>query len=231
MKKVLSFVLALVLVLAVTVPAFATSSTPTQEITDPSKLATGVTNKVTGATSVGTLKLTVPTANGVVLNPYGLSLKVNNIGAVDDTNGTAKTTQIISPAQAIKSESTSKIKVSVVTTGTVGGNAKFATESLASDTDTKTNSVFLKFVAADPGASDVATDALAPITKGSADEIVISAKASTKAEIGTLAAGDSAAQYLVYQLQGDAIKAPTTPWTTRDTVSVTLAFTFDPVSA
>lgn len=229
MKKVLSVVLALMLVVAMAAPAFATVTTPgSQEITDPAKLMNGVTNKVTGTTSVGVLKITVPTTNAVVLNPYGLSLKVSATGT-EDASGTQVTDQVISPAQAIKSESTSNVKVSAIVTGNAGGNVKFATASLASDTTTKTNSVFLNFVAAAPDATGVtAGSELTAITP--AVTINVGTKASVKTELGTLPAGDTAAQYLPFQLQGDAVQNPTTPWTTKDTVGASIAFSFDLVA-
>ena len=101
MKKVLSFVLAIALVLAVAVPAFATAAPGTTEIVDPARLATGVTNKITGQTSVGTLKVTVPTTNTVILNPYGLSLKIKD-GVIDNDNCTASTATVSTPRQYIK---------------------------------------------------------------------------------------------------------------------------------
>lgn len=227
MKKVLSAALALMLAAAMATPALATT-TGSQEITDPSKLANGVTNKVTGTTSVGTLKITVPTTNAVVLNPYALSVNVTAEGKEDNTSGSAVTDQVISPAQAIKSESTSKVKVSAIVTGTAGGNVKFATASLASDTTTKTNSVFMKLVAAAPDTTGVASDPLAAITE--AKSITVATKSSAKTELGTLDEGDTTPQYLQFQLQGDAVKSPTNPWTTRDTVGATIAFSFDLVS-
>lgn len=227
MKKVLSVVLALMLVVAMAAPAFATDTN--KVIEDPSKLGIETINKVTGTTSVGVLKVTVPTSNAVILNPYALSLKVTAAGAEDSTNGTAVTDQIISPAQAIKSESTSKIKVSAVATGMSGGDVKFATASLASDTTTTTKSVFLELVAAAPGTSDVAAGSeLTKITK--ATGVALGSRASAKTDLGTLDSGATTAQYLQFQLQGDAVKSPASPWTTRDTVGAQIAFTFDLVS-
>lgn len=234
MKKILSFVLALALVLAVAAPAFATSTPGSQEIIDPSKLATGVTNKVTGQTSVGTLKVTVPTSNTVVLNPYGLSLKVAD-GKLDDTNGTPSTATVITPMQYIKNESTSKVKVSVVATGTAAGNAKFSDVAIDNDDADcpKTNSVCLALVWAAATATEPTSAVALPsdLTAAGVKAIVLSTRASAKTEMETIPAGDTAAQYMAFNLAGNAVKAPTTPWTTKDTVGATLAFTFDLVAA
>lgn len=233
MKKVLSFVLAIALVLAVAVPAFATAAPGTTEIVDPARLATGVTNKITGQTSVGTLKVTVPTTNTVILNPYGLSLKIKD-GVIDNDNGTASTATVITPMQYIKSESTSKVKVSVVATGTVGGNAKLSPTAIDNtDTDNcpTTNSVCLALVwGAASGTEPTAAVAFPSDLDSDTKHVVLATRASEKTEMETLVSGETAAQYMAFNLAGNAVKAPATPWTAKDTVGATLAFTFDLVA-
>lgn len=203
MKKVLSLVMSSALVLALAVPAIASTPTTTT-IDDASKLATGATTAIAGTTEVGTINISVPASGSVIINPYGL-----------DADGNGATDQIVSATQYVESGSTSKIKVSAAVSGVVKGNAKLATES-TSGASLTTNSVFLKFVAAP--VADNSTE----LPSTGATEIIVGTR-GVVTEVGTL---DGTSTALAFQLQGDAVTEPKTPWTAADTVDVNVAFTF-----
>lgn len=226
MKKVLSIVLALTLVLALAVPAFATSTT----LTDTTKFATGANVKVTGETTVGNIKVVIPTTGAIITNPYGLSIKHTN-GVVDE-NGTPAVDQIISPTYYITSESDVALNVIANVTAMPAGNAKLATASLADDTTTKTNSIFLTFTMA---AVANTTTAVTPKLEADTDCIVVGSKATPLGNGDdkiVLAKGgtESAPKCVGYRFGGNAVKEPTTAWAKADKVTATIAFTFEPVA-
>lgn len=213
MKKVLSFILALTLVLALAVPAFATDT----EL-DASTLANGATIDYTTSTEVGTISVTVPSSGEMKLNPYGLSITVGSDSISDP---------VISPLQFIVSDSDSKIKVSAAVTGTVSGNAKLATATTVNaDPPLTTNSVFLQF------ATQVVADAsVDPADFAPANKLVVSSRA-TVTDLGVLDNKTDATKVaLAFKLMGDAVTNPKVAWTANDKVAVSVAFSFAPADA
>lgn len=75
MKKKLSLALALVMALSLAVPAFAAD----KEISDVNQLGEGASTQITGSTKAPTIKITVPTAGAVLLNPYKMSAKIPGV--------------------------------------------------------------------------------------------------------------------------------------------------------
>lgn len=246
MKKVISLVLALALVLAVAIPAFATSTT----LTDPSKLATGGTVKVDCETSVGKIKVVIPTAGKVIVNPYALKYT----GTVNGKELTAETDQIIYPTQYISSVSTSKLEVYANITGTVAGNAKLVTALFDPDREiaagTKVaNNAFVVFQTVAASDGDVTGTFTAPTFAGIDENtdydpndttkvvsnLVVSTKGTTT-KVGELAALENAAneidmnkaKNLAFRLTGVTEKNPDTPWTDKDKITASIVFTFVP---
>lgn len=235
MKKVLSFVLVLALVLAVAVPAFATDVT----IDDPAKLATGATTKITGKTTAGEINITVPTTGMVVVNPYGLTIDA----ATGETAATGTSVQVASAWQAIQNNSTTTdIDVSANVTGLVGGNAKL---SAATDLPTydaagtiKTNEIWAYLetkvgAALETGALTAPANnvSFAADTNGYQANVLIGSRGTTT-KVGKIAkAATGSNSFLSFHINGVANKFTTTPWTAKDTLTVTVIFTFAPAVA
>lgn len=246
MKKVLSLVLALALVLAVAIPAFATAPAP---ITDPSKLATGGTVKVDGQTSVGTIKVTIPGATKLVVNPYALKY-VGEVNGKTFAASDNKTDQIIYPTQYVSSNSTSKLDVYANITGVVSGNAKLSSTWIDNSTHTAgtkyTNDVCLVFqtMAGADGVLDSSTtepnwQAVTdvpgdPQTDGTANSQLLVTARGTAYKVYQLAASadttvDGNTKNMAFRFTGVAQNQPDAPWTDKDKVTATVIFTFNPV--
>jgi len=227
MKKLLSLALACATVLCLSAPAFALDQSLS----------------VTAATNVPTIKVVMPSnVKGVTLNPYKLEVKYTPVktGATEVT----KKTQIVAPTMFVTNLSSVDMKVAMTVTGTVGGNAKLGTASFASDTTTKTNSVFLTLEAA---VKDDQTEVAATaFTADEAGKMIISTtkkemtgfkKADAAAATNTLKACKAdgsvadAGGYLALSFGGDCVTTPTIDWTKSDTVGASIAFTFTPQAA
>ncbi len=241
-KRIISLLMAAAMTLSVGVSAYATSTDV--NITTSDKLSTGGTVKVTGETNVGVVKVTVPTAGKLVINPYSLNY---NVG---DT--TIKTDQVIYPTQYITSNSTASLDVTATVAGLPSNNAKLVAEPfnpVAQHTagEKVPNNLFLVMQTQDVAAGGTPTeptwDAIdkdTDITQGDfVDDgngyfhaLVVSAR-GTATKVGKLAASadttdDTKQTYVAFRLAGVAEKNPSTPWTDKDKVNATIAFTFAP---
>lgn len=209
MKKVLSVVLALVLVIAIAAPAFATSSANTATAT------------FTGTTEAPIIKLNVPKTGTFKINPYQMAVAVGEDESQD---------QIISTPVPIVNESNIALDVNFSLTATVAGNAKLVTEIPEDDTKNDVH-LQMKFETvtgqADPADLAFSTtgntvktiDVAAKVAADPDNKQTLAAKAETR---GT--------DTLLVGFTGEAATAPTTPWSTKDTVTVAVAFTFAPVA-
>lgn len=223
MKKMTALALAVVMCLSLAVSAFAA------DVTDATK---GANVKVSGVTTVPTIKIEVPTAAAVVLNPYAMKLK-SDLSGVIDTSGTNQE-KVISPVYAVINKSNIDIKVGVTATGTATG-VTFAKASVAAVAN-KDKQAFVKLVMKGASKTD-ATTGLASNTFANTDPSLVlsTTAASLKADQQvTMVAGDgtdaaaTGNAAMVFQFQGDTSATPTTPWTNKDVVGATLAFTFAP---
>lgn len=217
-KKIMSSALAGAMALSLSVPAFAAANADT---------SLEQNTAITGTTQAPTIKITVPDTGAVVVNPYKMSV-------TPDGGSTAVTDQIISATQYIENASDVAVKVSAQVTGTAAGNLAFATASTQTKAVT-TNSVFMYFemVASDDNSTEP-TWATAYDSK-STTQILVSTKATKKADMLTLAAGTGTAAastgaYAAFHLAGDAASTPTTAWAAADKADVAIAFTFTPTA-
>lgn len=145
MKKITSMFLALVMALALTIPAFASSGTV----------------KVEGSIQVPTLNVVLPTTASMVMNPYNMSVKLDPRDPASAVND-----QIISPTMEVKNLSNIGVQVGIKVTGTKGrGDVEFATGSAASSS-TKEAYVYVAFEIGNTGL-DVAD------TNGSGNSTVV----------------------------------------------------------
>lgn len=215
MKKVLSLVLALTMVLALAVPAFASGTT----IGDEEGLASGGEFTMTASVSAATINVTVPGDSTVTLNPYQLEVTVDSKQFTD---------QVISANQFVVSGSTVPLDVTAEVTGTPAGTLTFASASAKASTK---KDVYAYLQTQMIGESATAPTSVDWGTKINAKtDIVIAAKAA-KLMVGTLAAKGTNNTYMAFRIAGDAATAPTTPWSADDGFTAAVKFTFAPKAA
>lgn len=242
MKKLMSLFMAIVMVMALAVPAFASASPYYAQDDASTDYVQNI--EITTTTFVPTISLQLPTLaeNPVVLNPYEISYTATE----DLLNGVAvggaadQTKQVISPVYAIYNRSNVKLDIEVTATATVAGNLTLSSTA-PSDTE-KTNKALVKVVVLpdDTAATSLALNSndqvqtLAAGTTGK--ELVLSTEKAATAKdmsIAAVSATDVAASkwnFVKFQFQGQMAKKPTTPWADSDTLTATLAFTFTPSS-
>ncbi len=215
MKKITSMFLALVMALALTIPAFASSGTV----------------KVEGSIQVPTLNVVLPTTASMVMNPYNMSVKLDPRDPASAVND-----QIISPTMEVKNLSNIGVQVGIKVTGTKGrGDVEFATGSAASSS-TKEAYVYVAFEigntgldVADTNGSGTSTVVLSD-TEQDVTDFLSTAAASNANTLAASADGKAPAAdgVLGFKFFGDT--APVTTWTDKDTLAATIAFTFTPVA-
>lgn len=215
MKKITSMFLALVMALALTIPAFASSGTV----------------KVEGSIQVPTLNVVLPTTASMVMNPYNMSVKLDPRDPASAVND-----QIISPTMEVKNLSNIGVQVGIKVTGTKGrGDVEFATGSAASSS-TKEAYVYVAFEigntgldVADTNGSGTSTVVLSD-TEQNVTDFLSTAVASDANTLAASADGKAPAAdgVLGFKFFGDT--APVTTWTDKDTLAATIAFTFTPVA-
>lgn len=228
-KKLISSVLAGACALSMTsISAFAADAVVTELGTD-GYASQEVT--VTSKTEMPTLKVTIPTAADLVVNPYKLNVTTPITGS--DT--------IISPEYEIKNESNCGVTVSATVKATPGGAAAIATSPLKGTETTKSVFMYLETTATtDTYYGSYVAKEIKPTKTNptlSPDEeaanaackaqMAITTKDTTK-DIATLAAGDTAAQSIFFKIQGDAVTAPKTPWLAADKVDLALTLKITP---
>lgn len=240
MKKIVSMFLALVMALALAAPAFASSGKV----------------DVTGAINLPTINVVLPTAASLTLNPYGLNVKLDktdtegvtdtvisptmfvknlsNIGlqvkaTVAGTVGKGSTAKFLTAAPTasdtdkgawvyvmfkIQDDATTAIdKPAAASTPTPGTTHGTALVDVVADGD-------------DPAeVKGYELDAIASTTAATINQLAPTADTKNPAEGGVLA----------FRFFGDAVASPKddagnlVPWTDKDTLSASIAFTFDVV--
>lgn len=248
MKKITSMFLALVMALALAVPAFASSGKV----------------DVAGSITLPTINVVLPTTASMILNPYGLEVKLNP----KDTTEEPVTDQIISPIMQVKNLSDIGMKVDIKVNGTVGkgGTAEFTDEDPTATTGAPTGKVanvvgYFAIIGNDdvadfaapasmtigttPGTVQVLpvdeTDDTVGVVKGfepatAADEAGRTNVLAPSKDKKTT--NDEDKGILAFLFTGSAVKAPTKtvdsnevsdPWTDKDVLSASVSFTFTPV--
>lgn len=240
-RKLISLLMAIVMVLAVAVPAFA--GDPSPNVTDPAKMGTGITTKMTGITTAGEISIVVPTTGAVVLNPYMLKVKPTD-GTADPASGTE--VQVASAWQSILNKSTTTdVDVTAAVTATVVGNAKLSTAtekptySKNGETDhVRTNDVWAYLEtevasAAHTGDLEKPADNLSFVADndGYQANVLIGSRV-TPTKVGKIVkAASNSNSYLNFHINGVANQYADTPWTNKDTVTYSILFTFAPAVA
>lgn len=236
-KKILSAALALVMSASLTAPAFASSGKV----------------DVAGAINLPTINVVLPTAASLTLNPYGLNVKLSKT----DTEGV--TDKVISPTMYVKNLSNIGLQVKATVAGTVGkgSTAQFLTAAPTASTTDKGAYVYVLFNIQDNATEALEAPASAPTpgtthgtalvnvveTDGDPAEVKgyeLDATASTTPatinQLAPTATKDPAAGgVLAFRFFGDAVASPKDedgtliPWTDKDVLNASIAFTFDVV--
>ena len=241
MKKIISMFLALVMALALAVPAMADDV------------------KVEGSIQLPTINVVLPSTASMILNPYGLNIKLDK----NDTTGS--TAQIISPVMQVKNLSDIGIKVDIQVAGTKGkGTADFSSADLDPDATTPVTTKvanvigYFKIVAnadlatfAVPSTADGTGDGeiqLATVAQGSTVPYVAgfntTDEADTRNRTNVLAPSKDKKTaedkgILAFTFSGTAVASPkktegsatvADPWTDKDTLGATVTFTFTAVA-
>jgi hypothetical protein len=227
LKKIASLFLAMVMILALAVPAFAT-------VTYSDKNAQNVTMK--GATATAKIQVSLPSGgaltNSFVLNPYNVKYKLAVAGASEaEATAAEMAKQVVSPILNITNATNCKMQVDVTVTTTLGGNLKLLTAPYATDaekTDTKNNAfLYVNMTANNAAAADNTTTDIN--TYNETTSIVLKSGDVKKTNLlQTNAATADNPNYIYIQFGGQMAQAATTPWTEKDTATVAFAFTFTP---
>ena len=216
LKKFVSLVLASVMALALSVPAFATPS-----YSD----ALSSNTAYEGELKAPTIKISVPDSGKVILNPYKMTFT--------PAGGDETSDQIVSAPLYIASATDVALTVDATVTGTAPTGVTFATATTQGTKAVTTKSVFMFFEikTATDGSTSPFTTASTYDSK-STSQILVSAKAASKKGVITLPATDGTnATYAAYRLTGDLASSPVEAWTDADAVTATVAFTFTPTVA
>jgi len=153
------------------------------------------------------IRVTVPPAMDVLINPYKIPVVVQDKQVGD---------QIISDPVALKNESEVPLKVSVSIETVIkeGSDMRLLSEStLGQEMTSKRAFIYFDAVAWDEKYSDEKHLVIRPGTK-------------IRKDIVTLGADGQPLSYGAFRLTGDCVEAPRSPWTEADGIDVSIAFTF-----
>lgn len=170
-----------------------------------------------------TIKITVPTAVAVTLNPYKIKTTVGS--------NTDSQEQIVSDTYFIKNESNVEIRVdaSLKMTPATGGKVVLASAPLTGKETTKSAFVYLDVSSSADGTTKYNYASELSFDKTSKSQIVGGKTAAKKTGLINLDAGDLSATYAKYTFGGGCATTNTEAWASTDTVAVELIWTFVPV--
>jgi hypothetical protein len=229
-KKLLSLALASAMVLSINTTAFAADTTVEAPVASPvaADAPAGLTAgsyaasvDVTTKVKTPTIKITVPSAIEVGLNPYGLEYEIDS---------TKYTDQIANVEQEIVNESDVPVSIGATVSATVPAGSKATISSAEVKAAETKNAVFTYLEVAVPSTEGVVKFGDAYSSKAT-NQVVFAAKATTKTGLGTLKAGNSTAQTGKFKLFGSVAQNPTNAWTEDDKVDYTVVFAFVPQTA
>ena len=258
-KRTLSLVMAMIMALALAVPAFAADppAAPNTETT------------ITGAYQEAVIDVVVPQTGTAFINPYGLGTSVSKAA----TDGEVQIKgQIVTAPMYITNNSSLDLDVGASITPALGAKAtmKFATSPTAGTPDKEEtdpdyvapSTAKAAYVVVQGVASTVASNgeeladadidkiyeeyakdatwasagtsnALTISSTGTAKPVVVdkfaTLKAATLDASGTITKHE-AGSIMLYRLSGDCTKTPKDAWTADDTFTVKIAFTFAPAA-
>lgn len=217
-KRIVSTVLAGVMALSMTAPAFASANT-----------------SITASYNPPTLSVVVPTTGKATINPYGLPYKLGEATVTGQKIGT--TTPLL-----IQNKSSVALSVSASVTGTAVGTFTFVAADVPDGETGNKGNVKLQLFPATGIKADNVADTEVLNTKYAAlkdadalGNIVLATTAASDTDILTLKKGtadgelqDGGAAF--FRLSGTVAKKPTVAWTKNDGFTAAITFTFDPTS-
>lgn len=217
-KKILSAILAMTMAMGLSISAYADTVVGNQEDAD-ATAAAGASLTVTSSTNLPVVKITVPTAAAVVINPFQLAYK-------DTETGLDGNDQVVSVVKKITSDSNVPVAVNVEdfkATPTAG-----ITILGKSAVSAKTKSAYIYMaIGEDVNVAKKFTTLVATNPTGDA-------KGAEKAAIYTLPAKETTATECQFIIRGDVNANPVNtegaadPWAAANTVAISYKFTFTP---
>lgn len=180
---------------------------------------------ITAPCKLPVIRVTVPTSASVYLNPFQIPVRIGDVESDE---------QIITTPAAIANMSEVPVEVNVTVLGKVASGSDMAMAPAptgGAGTD-KSAFIYFEMLQADtPDADEVQWE---PVYNASKHIALRNGETVSQANIVTLPAktldGEVAeGGYAPFRLAGDVVKKPTTAWTKRDGVIVTVSFTFTPI--
>lgn len=228
LKRFSSLILSGALALSLAAPAFAS--------------APNMQTEITGAFQQADIAVTVPTKGAAIINPFGLDLKLKEIGddgnaATGAVDATISGQKIVTAPMFISNESEMNLQVGATVTGTAVGDLRFASESAAASTS---KSVYAYLQAAPATALTGLSTALTAANKAAAyaawapeaydaeTDVIVSDREASTTNLVTLKAatlaGSGASATITYKagsiamvrLSGDCPTSPRDGWTAAD---------------
>ena len=221
LKKLASLLMVAAMIVALAVPAFGATATE--------KAVSSATNSltITATTNTPAIKMMVPSAVAVVINPYGLNYSYTPAGASAATTSDYK---IISDVGAVKNLTQAPVKVQVKVAGTIAGGGAFATDYATAE-DATDKKVFM-FIDTYASGSDVSAINWAPyndMSKSEGSAYVIGTTEVTVPAVILKAStdGTNAVDVFAFKLNGTTSgNLATGSWSTSDKITVKMNFTF-----
>lgn len=166
------------------------------------------------------IHVTVPDTGRVIVNPYGLRVSLEQIGATD---------QIVCAPMPIVNYSEVAVSVSAGAVGSAapGSEVEFVqTPPSAADVE-KEVFLYLEFQRSPDGSSRVAWE---DWFYDAPNQLLVTGQETYKDDLLTLGAGGMEPVYGVFRLFGSTSASYENMWTAEDTVDVSIAFTFRALS-
>jgi hypothetical protein len=223
MKKLASLILALAMCLALGAPAFATSQT--------GSLTTELSSQLPE------LKVTLPTAATIILNPYRNTVQ-DTVAAASAGIDKGDKLQIMSAVFSIVSTTSNKLHIEATATGSVGGNAEFSSNPVAVGAAGHKVNLTLTYAfetASNATAAPTVFPAPNKVTNPTNVKTISDSEQTLKWDLPatTASTGAGSVQRLNLQFGGTCSDSPSQdegPWTDSDTVSCAFVFTVTPVT-
>lgn len=220
-KKLFSATMAAAMALSLAIPAsaaaVAASYATTNVSTANSKGLYSSDVNVGGDTKIPSVKVTVPTAGGIAVNPYKLKYEID---------GSNYTEQIVSLPQYITNESDVPVSITATVTGAIPDNSKATFVTSAPTEKITTKAVYMYFECL-----PTKDDSTAPTWATSYDKakhILLNLTGTTLKNFVTMDAKDGTNAYAAYHFVGSVATNPSEAWASTDIVNATIAFTFTP---
>lgn len=228
MKKFLSLILALSLVMALCMTAFAATTGEEEGGDEETGPLSGGTVTAGSEVNVPVIDITLPNQEDIILNPYALTTMGEDTIDAD---------QIQQDAMFLQNNSEVAVKVNLAVTGvlptTNTDKVAFATATTVPATGkvaATTKSIFM-YVDVQEVASTTGTETIKDYDAkaNAATQILVAAK-ETKKDVAVLdgTAATNGKVYARIQVGGDMVSAPAVAWTANDAVSVKFVFDCTP---